>query len=357
MAEGVVVSIDTMRASVAAAALEAGAALVNDVSGGLADEAMARVVADAGSPYVVMHWRGHSADMASRAVYADVVTEVLDELQARLDDLERAGVDLDRVVVDPGLGLRQGRRAQLGAARAPRRPAAGSAGRCWSAPPARASSAGCWPTPTAAPGRPSAREDATTAVSVLAAAAGALGGPGARGARHPRRRRGGRRRPRRARRVGRAVSHPEAAAVARANQLLYDAFETGDIDLMNALWLDGPDAATVTCVHPGWAPLHGRDAVLRSWSMIMANTTYIQFVLTDVTVRVTDDVAVVTCGENMLTDLPATRTRCPARPWPGWPAAARSPPTSSAARPDGWRLWLHHASPVLTRDRPDEDES
>ena len=50
----------------------------------------------------------------------------------------------------------------------------------------------------------------------------------------------------------------------RANQLLYDAFETGDIDLMNALWLDGPDAATVTCVHPGWAPLHGRDAVLRS---------------------------------------------------------------------------------------------
>ena len=108
-AEGVVVSVDTMRASVAAATLEAGAAMVNDVSGGLADEAMARVVADAGSPYVVMHWRGHSADMARRAVYADVVTEVLDELQARLDELVRVGVDLDRIVVDPGLGLRQGR--------------------------------------------------------------------------------------------------------------------------------------------------------------------------------------------------------------------------------------------------------
>ena len=68
-AEGVVVSIDTMRASVAAETLEAGAALVNDVSGGQADEAMARVVADAGTPYVVMHWRGHSVDMASRASF------------------------------------------------------------------------------------------------------------------------------------------------------------------------------------------------------------------------------------------------------------------------------------------------
>ena len=96
-AEGVVVSIDTMRASVAAATLEAGAALLNDVSGGQADEAMARVVADTGTPYVVMHWRGHSADMASRAVYADVVTEVVDELRGRLDALSAAGVDLDRV--------------------------------------------------------------------------------------------------------------------------------------------------------------------------------------------------------------------------------------------------------------------
>jgi dihydropteroate synthase len=104
-AEGVVVSIDTMRAAVAADALEAGAVMVNDVSGGLADRDMAVVVGSAGSPYVVMHWRGHSVDMAQRAVYADVVTEVVDELRGRLDALSAVGVDLDRVVIDPGLGF------------------------------------------------------------------------------------------------------------------------------------------------------------------------------------------------------------------------------------------------------------
>jgi hypothetical protein len=147
-------------------------------------------------------------------------------------------------------------------------------------------------------------------------------------------------------------------AVLRANQLLYDAFETGDIDLMGALWLDGPDAATVTCVHPGWSPLHGRDVVLRSWSMIMANTTYIQFVLTDVTARLTDEVAVVTCGENMLTDLadlPPGGEGLPAEPVAGL-AGGRAVATNVFRRtPEGWRLWLHHASPVLTRE-PDPEE-
>ena len=121
-AEGVVVSVDTMRAAVAAAALAAGATMVNDVSGGLADARMARVVADAGSPYVVMHWRGHSEDMDRRAVYADVVTEVLDELQVRLDVLADAGVDLDRVVVDPGLGFAKRPEHNWAAAGPPRRP-------------------------------------------------------------------------------------------------------------------------------------------------------------------------------------------------------------------------------------------
>lgn len=103
--QGVAVSVDTMRAAVAAAALEAGAAMVNDVSGGLADPDMLAVVRHARAPYVVMHWRGHSADMAGRAVYADVVTEVVDELRRRLDAVAAAGLDLDRVVVDPGLGF------------------------------------------------------------------------------------------------------------------------------------------------------------------------------------------------------------------------------------------------------------
>jgi len=104
-AAGVVVSIDTMRARVAAAALDAGAAVVNDVSGGLADADMAAVVASASVPYVAMHWRGHSAGMAARAVYADVVADVVRELQQRLDALVSAGVDPERVVLDPGIGF------------------------------------------------------------------------------------------------------------------------------------------------------------------------------------------------------------------------------------------------------------
>lgn len=102
---GVPVSIDTMRARVAAAALEAGAVMVNDVSGGAADPAMAGVVAAAGCPFVVMHWRGHSEQMASQAVYADVVTEVRDELCRRVDAVVAAGVDPARVVLDPGIGF------------------------------------------------------------------------------------------------------------------------------------------------------------------------------------------------------------------------------------------------------------
>jgi len=102
-AGGADVSIDTTRAVVARAAVQAGAVLVNDVSGGLADPDMLAVVAELGSPYVVMHWRGHSADMQDRAVYADVVAEVRDELQQRLEACAAAGVR--DVVVDPGLGF------------------------------------------------------------------------------------------------------------------------------------------------------------------------------------------------------------------------------------------------------------
>jgi len=107
---GLPVSIDTMRARVAEFALDAGAQLVNDVSGGLADPDMPRLVAAAGVSYVVVHWRGHSRDMYSRAVYADVVTEVRDELARRVDAVVAAGVDPGRVVLDPGLGF--GKRAE-----------------------------------------------------------------------------------------------------------------------------------------------------------------------------------------------------------------------------------------------------
>jgi dihydropteroate synthase len=104
-AAGVLVSVDTMRASVAERALAAGARLVNDVSGGLADPAMVPAVAASGAPFVVMHWRGASIDMNSRAVYGDVVTEVVDELRRRLDDVVAGGVEPERIVLDPGLGF------------------------------------------------------------------------------------------------------------------------------------------------------------------------------------------------------------------------------------------------------------
>ncbi|MFF9314836.1 dihydropteroate synthase [Streptomyces sp. NPDC014748] len=104
-AEGVTISVDTMRARVAEQALAAGAALVNDVSGGLADPAMIPVVAATGAPFVVMHWRGFLEGGNVRGVYADVVTEVADELHARVEAVLEGGVAPDRVVVDPGLGF------------------------------------------------------------------------------------------------------------------------------------------------------------------------------------------------------------------------------------------------------------
>ena len=102
---GVPLSIDTTRASVADAALEAGAILVNDVSGGLADPGMAGVVRAAACPWILMHWRGHSRDMVELARYADVVAEVRAELAERVAAAIEAGVDPGRLILDPGLGF------------------------------------------------------------------------------------------------------------------------------------------------------------------------------------------------------------------------------------------------------------
>lgn len=104
-AAGVVVSIDTTRAAVAEAALAAGASVVNDVSGGLADAGMGAVVANAGCPWILMHWRGHSRDMQQLAYYDDIVTEVRDELSARVDAALAAGVREESLILDPGLGF------------------------------------------------------------------------------------------------------------------------------------------------------------------------------------------------------------------------------------------------------------
>ena len=104
-ADGAVVSVDTMRASVARAAVDAGASIVNDVSGGLADPDMVPWVAANRLPYIAMHWRGHSTGMQSRAVYDDVVEDVLRELAERRDALLEGGIDEEHLVLDPGLGF------------------------------------------------------------------------------------------------------------------------------------------------------------------------------------------------------------------------------------------------------------
>ena len=102
---GATISIDTMRASTARAAVEAGAAMINDVSGGLADEAMLQTAAELKVPYIAMHWRGQSKDMNSKAVYGDVVNEVIAELNERIDAALDAGIHKNKLVIDPGIGF------------------------------------------------------------------------------------------------------------------------------------------------------------------------------------------------------------------------------------------------------------
>lgn len=105
VARGIAVSIDTMNADTAGAAIDAGVSLVNDVSGGLADQNMPRLIAETGIEFVAMHWRGHSDTMDSAANYNDVVRDVRNELKHRVAALIVAGVRPERIILDPGLGF------------------------------------------------------------------------------------------------------------------------------------------------------------------------------------------------------------------------------------------------------------
>jgi dihydropteroate synthase len=171
---GVAVSIDTTRASVATAALAAGAVMVNDVSGGLADPAMAAVVAEAGVPWVLMHRRGNSRDMYAEATYDDVVADVRRELCRRVDAALAAGVAADRLVVDPGLGFAKQPEhdlallAGLDGITALGFPVLVGASRKRFLGAVLATAQGC-------PRPPGQRDGATLATSVLAARAGAWG--------------------------------------------------------------------------------------------------------------------------------------------------------------------------------------
>lgn len=172
---GALVSVDTMRVEVARAAVDAGAAVVNDVSGGLADPAMAAFAAAAGVPVVVMHWRGHSRRMQDKdlTAYDDVVAEVRAELVERMDRVVAAGVDPDAVILDPGLGFSKTAEhnwsllAHLDALVSLHRPLLVAASRKAFLGRLLADDQGLR--------APRGRDDATAAVTALAAAAGAWG--------------------------------------------------------------------------------------------------------------------------------------------------------------------------------------
>lgn len=127
-------------------------------------------------------------------------------------------------------------------------------------------------------------------------------------------------------------------AVLVANTEFYAAFESADFDAMTQIWAD--DDATV-CVHPGAKPIRGHRDVMRSWLALMANAAYIQFFLTDVEVAVVDDVATVTCTENVL----SAGADTPVGSFAGGSATATNVFRRAVG---GWRLWVHHASPVLS---------
>ena len=186
-ADGAVVSVDTMRAEVAEAAIAAGAGVVNDVSGGLADPRILDVVAGSGTTYVAMHWRAHSDRMQDLAVYDEpggVVAAVRRELGERVDAMLAAGIADDRIVLDPGLGfakrgehnwtlLRGSRRADgAGLPAAGRREPQVVPGRLLAAP-------------DGTPRPVDEREEAGARDHAAAGTAGGVGGPGARRPRHP----------------------------------------------------------------------------------------------------------------------------------------------------------------------------
>jgi ketosteroid isomerase-like protein len=151
---------------------------------------------------------------------------------------------------------------------------------------------------------------------------------------------------------------PEVAAdieaITDANEEFYNAAEAGDLDRLGAIWLTGPFQNSVQCVHPGWAPVFGREEVLRSWAVVCANTPFLQFFLTDVRVDVVDRIAVVTLTENIITDMSAGSD---SEDDPGFIAGGRATTINIFRRTeDGWRLWMHHAAAVIDQIEHDEPE-
>jgi uncharacterized protein (TIGR02246 family) len=142
----------------------------------------------------------------------------------------------------------------------------------------------------------------------------------------------------------------EQAAVAAVNQSFYQAVEDGDLDLVRSLWVDGEYADTAHCVHPGQPAVHGRQQVLMSWAVVMSRLSYLQFFITDVRVVVADALAVVSCVENVLTDISSGDEA-----QSGALSGGRAEAVNVFRRTsDGeWRLFAHHSSPVFPATEPD----
>ena len=178
--EGLICSVDTTRSVVASAAVAAGARIINDVSGGLADPEMASAVADAGVPWILMHWRGHSVDMDALARYDDVVTDVRTELLDRVAAAVAAGVDESRLILDPGLGFAKTAEHNWALLRAlPQMTGLPSATSGWGFPiligASRKRFLGSLLADETGLRPPDGREAATTAISTMVAAAGGWG--------------------------------------------------------------------------------------------------------------------------------------------------------------------------------------
>ncbi|GAA2062763.1 nuclear transport factor 2 family protein [Streptomyces albiaxialis] len=138
-------------------------------------------------------------------------------------------------------------------------------------------------------------------------------------------------------------------AVEAANTALYEAVERGDVDALSELWLDDE----ISVVHPGWPVLTGRGEVLRSYALIMANTEYIQFFLTDVEISVLGDTALVSCTENILSGGPAEEDGS-AGPLVGGLVVATN--VFRRTEDGDWKVWSHHGSPVLVESEDDEED-
>ncbi|MEU3916857.1 nuclear transport factor 2 family protein [Streptomyces sp. NPDC002659] len=144
------------------------------------------------------------------------------------------------------------------------------------------------------------------------------------------------------------MSRTDVELVEEANTTFYETMERGDFEELSGLWLD----EGISCIHPGWPVLTGRGEVLRSYALIMANTEYIQFFLTDVKVSLAGDTALVTCTENILSGGPAEESG-ELGPLVGQLVVATNVFRRTS---DGWKIWSHHGSPVLAESDDEEDD-